>query len=586
MLLVHTEISPSPVSPAFASIAWSSPVALSKPEQGLLQTADENPMEYTLADFGDAFAYARVLLKVLDQVTGPSSPGRVSYLELETGTCLSEEESLAILEEDRAGVITHYVLTQLYEMVGLLTEQPSHSSVQLNTIFYQNNYLIDDWRPLLRILYRPGDPFSQRNSALCLAYILQAGSSSRSSFSTNNVDPSNHTTVVHDTLQSLVSWLTSRLQSSHTTSLGVVTPTLVVLATCPKARVILDQAGGIGYLARHLRPRNSNRAGSSRSRRRGGDLRSPRTNSGTGFNSSSTSADSYYNYFKSSPTSANTPSIVATESTDSGRNPYKNGKYSNVSIQQLYELCFCLWAMTYDCANDELHPNEAQRESIRHHFSRDGAIPALAELIAAAPREKVTRLGVASLYNLASAAPKLFVPEMIACRILPSVELLMDRNWSDPDIQQDLESLHKILSENHKEMTTWEVYQGELETGMLKWGPLHTEQFFKANVRRMEGPKGDFCHVQQLVHLVLSNSGMNPRGELPLDSDEETLAVACYDLGEFVRHYPNGKVIAKKLGANKVVMPLLNAENPDVQRQALLCISKLLVNNWQAVGSS
>lgn len=69
-----------------------------------------------------------------------------------------------------------------------------------------------------------------------------------------------------------------------------------------------------------------------------------------------------------------------------------------------------------------------------------------------------------------------------------------------------------------------------------------------------------------------------------LESDDsKTVAVALFDLGEFVRFYPNGKHIAKRLGAKKVAMKLMTHESPDVQKQALQCISKMMVNKWEFV---
>lgn len=508
-------------------------------------------MEYTLAEYGDAFGYARLLLKVLDQVTGPSNPGRVSDLSLEIashlGDGLDEEESLQVLQDDKTGVVTHYLISQLYEMMGVLAEQPAHAPVQISTLFYENDRLLDDWRPLLRLLYRPGDPFSQRGAALCLMYILQAGC---------REDKSKKIAMVEETLQSLVSWLTSRLQSSHSTSLGVVTPTLVVLGSCPAARLVFDHAGGIGYLARHLRPKTGSVT-----------LRKPVV---------TTSPVTYPNYLRrangvkggnnnASNGFAGFFSIPAQTSNQRRTSPTSVSPH--VSVQQLYELCFCLWTMTYECKHNE---------SIKLHFARDGAIPALADLIAAAPREKVVRLALASLRQLAESDPNLFVPEMIACRVLKSVNLLREqKQWSDPDIENDLIILHRLLTASQNEMTKWEVYLAELESGHLKWGILHTEQFFKGNARKLEGPKSDFAPVKQLIQLISQRD------------DDETVAVACYDLGEFVRFYPNGKAIAKRLGVKQVVMPLLqDHDNIEIQRQALLCISKLLVNNWQAAIAS
>ena len=51
----------------------------------------------------------------------------------------------------------------------------------------------------------------------------------------------------------------------------------------------------------------------------------------------------------------------------------------------------------------------------------------------------------------------------------------------------------------------------------------------------IEGSDGDFHLFKVLIALVSS-------------SDKEVAAVACFDIGEFVRYYPNGRAIAKRLG--------------------------------------
>jgi len=134
----------------------------------------------------------------------------------------------------------------------------------------------------------------------------------------------------------------------------------------------------------------------------------------------------------------------------------------------------------------------------------------------------------------------------------------------------DLDKLHTLLHDNFNEMTTWDVYEAEVESGHLSWGILHTATFFKENARAMEGPDGNFRVVRLLTKLVLSD-------------DDEVAAVACFDIGEFSRHYPNGRIIAKRLGAKDVVMGMIDHENVELQRQALSCVSKMLVQNWEAV---
>ena len=136
----------------------------------------------------------------------------------------------------------------------------------------------------------------------------------------------------------------------------------------------------------------------------------------------------------------------------------------------------------------------------------------------------------------------------------------------------DLILLHKLLHENFKELTRWEVYKAEVESGRLQWGIVHTEKFFKENARLMEGSEGDFNIVKKLIRLVAASP------------DDDVTAIACFDLGEFARHYPSGKAIATRLGAKDLVMKMIEHENPEVQRNALLCVSKMLVQNWAVSG--
>ncbi len=59
--------------------------------------------------------------------------------------------------------------------------------------------------------------------------------------------------------------------------------------------------------------------------------------------------------------------------------------------------------------------------------------------------------------------------------------------------------------------------------------------------------------------------------------------MALFDLGEFTRFYPNGRVVVSRLGGKEEVMKLVNHEDPDVKRYALQCISKVLVTNWESM---
>ena len=111
---------------------------------------------------------------------------------------------------------------------------------------------------------------------------------------------------------------------------------------------------------------------------------------------------------------------------------------SRASVQHLYELCFCIWLMSYDVEYSE---------GIRNHFHRDGAVGVLCDLVAQSPREKVVRCALATLRNLATckAAVKVrrassviqgsdYLVEIVGCGLMKSLETLRSRQWTDPDI--------------------------------------------------------------------------------------------------------------------------------------------------------
>jgi hypothetical protein len=156
-------LSPSPVAAAFSGIEWDplKKLRLSEPEKAILRAAEANPLDYTLADRAEAASYARVLLKLLSETAGPSGPSsRVSQVK-ET---LSDAEALQILYADSMGVVTHYSIAKLHEIVLCLKEKSEASGVSIATTFYnRDGTLIDEWRPLLRVLHLggSGDAFAQ-----------------------------------------------------------------------------------------------------------------------------------------------------------------------------------------------------------------------------------------------------------------------------------------------------------------------------------------------------------------------------------------------------------------------------------------
>ncbi|KAJ8601127.1 hypothetical protein CTAYLR_008826 [Chrysophaeum taylorii] len=225
------------------------------------------------------------------------------------------------------------------------------------------------------------------------------------------------------------------------------------------------------------------------------------------------------------------------------------------NAQMQYELTFALWTLSFDDTS----------------AIANATVDALVDQVAAAPREKVVRVSLATLRNLCQS--EIASSEGVAARMIKrglpkTLVTLRERPWTDPDVQEDIEALHKILLSNYRELSTFEKYEAEVESGDLDWGIVHTENFWKENAKLAENQ--DFRVVQLLVNLLAHE-------------DPKVIAIACYDLGEFVRFYPNGKAVIKHIGAKDTILALIDHADRDVQRHALQCVSKMLVTNWEFV---
>lgn len=176
-----SNLPPSPVTDAFSGIQWDpmQKLRLTQPEKKLLIDAETNPIDYTLATPAESSAYVKVVLKVLAEASGASGPSsKVSHLK----DRLSTDEALEILYSDPMGVVTHYAVTKLHDIVVCLKEKKRGGSVSLGSTFFNahDGNLIDEWRPLLRVLHLggSGDAFAQRK---CCYYILIVALSSHDS---------------------------------------------------------------------------------------------------------------------------------------------------------------------------------------------------------------------------------------------------------------------------------------------------------------------------------------------------------------------------------------------------------------------
>jgi len=223
--------------------------------------------------------------------------------------------------------------------------------------------------------------------------------------------------------------------------------------------------------------------------------------------------------------------------------------------QIVYQALYVLWLMSYS--------NE-----IANKVFTTNLIAKVVEAVKNVQKEKVTRIGIALLRNLRNHGPdnenNVQMLDAGFIRVLDNIRL---RNWKDQEMEKNLEELNESLQAVLQEMSSWERYRSEILSGNLEWSPVHrSEKFWKENATRFE--ENEFEILGSLVYMVQNSKN-------PL-----ILSVCCHDIGEFVRFHPRGRAVASSLGVKQAIMALMENQDPDVQKYALLCTQKLLVVNW------
>ena len=70
-----------------------------------------------------------------------------------------------------------------------------------------------------------------------------------------------------------------------------------------------------------------------------------------------------------------------------------------------------------------------------------------------------------------------------------------------------------------------------------------------------------------------------------LSSNDDTVkAVACYDLGEFSKYVPNGKMILERHDVRVKMTELMGNQEVSavVKKEAITCYQKLLMTSWSS----
>lgn len=224
------------------------------------------------------------------------------------------------------------------------------------------------------------------------------------------------------------------------------------------------------------------------------------------------------------------------------------------SIQLLYETCLCVWLLSYyDAAVD--------------YLATTRVLPRLVDVIKGSTKEKVVRVVILTFRNLLSKGA--FGAQMIDLGLPQIVQSLKAQAWSDEDLLEALNQLEEGLKDNIKRLSSFDKYKQEVLLGHLDWSPMHKDPgFWRENINNFE--ENDFQILRVLITI------------LDTSNDPTALAVACYDLSQFMQYHPGGRIVVADLKAKERVMKLMNHENSEVTKNALLCIQRLFLGTKYA----
>ena len=240
---------------------------------------------------------------------------------------------------------------------------------------------------------------------------------------------------------------------------------------------------------------------------------------------------------------------------------------NNIGI--VYYSFLSLWNLSFEDESEE-------------HFSNAewNIIPEIISGLKMISKEKLSKIAFRIFKNIAR-WPKC-IELMNDNDLIKNIENELKKNIKDEGLRTNLEFLNDELEKNYRIASSYEKYKKELETGKLSWGPCHNEKFWKTNGRMFS--ENDYESIKKILKLLSESK------------DTRTLAVACYDLGEFCRYVPHSRIILETTSHDQIqesrgsgksgkqlLMDKISHRDKDVKEQALLATQKMMIHNWQSV---
>ena len=224
-------------------------------------------------------------------------------------------------------------------------------------------------------------------------------------------------------------------------------------------------------------------------------------------------------------------------------------------LQLLYHVLLCIWQLSFE-----------GRLVGRGLDEEHDIVPLYTQLLRISPKEKTTRLILGTLNNLLSRNKDTLMPAAMPAKLPAILSNLKTRHLTDPDLQEDLDNLTKMLDEYTSSQTTFSQYEFEIQSGHLRWSPPHKNgDFWRENaVRIITDEKGALC--KKLAEILSKDWAQ----------DKQVLAIGCNDVAFLVKTCPEKRQDLERMGLKARVMALMQDDNETVRWESLRAVGEWL----------
>lgn len=186
------------------------------------------------------------------------------------------------------------------------------------------------------------------------------------------------------------------------------------------------------------------------------------------------------------------------------------------------------------------------------------------QLLRLSPKEKTTRLILATLNNVLSTNQETLIAAATTARLPALLTNLSGRHLTDPDLLEDLTALKDLLEEYTKNQTTFDEYADEVNSGHLRWSPPHRNPtFWRENARKIvQDKKGEL--PKKLAEILAKG----------WENDKKVLAIGCNDVGNLVKEVPEQRTALEKLGLKARLLELMSDSDESVRWESLKAVGE------------